>query len=161
MYRSADGVWMTLVGSSDPIFARLCRAMGRPDMARDPRFAGMTARLANALELDATIAAWFGATPADTALAACEREGVPLARVNDVAAAMREPQFVAREAVVRLPDPELGSLPAPCTVPRMMGAEPLPAPRTGPATGEHNDAVWGELGLDAAALDALRRDGVI
>jgi crotonobetainyl-CoA:carnitine CoA-transferase CaiB-like acyl-CoA transferase len=161
MYRSADGVWVTLVGSSDPIFARLCRAMDRPDMARDARFASMTARLANLVELDDAIAAWFARTPADAALAACEREGVPLARVNDVTAAMREPQFVARGAVVRLPDPDLGSVPAPCAVPRVMGAEPLAAPRTGPGVGEHNDAVFGELGLDAAALDALRRDGVI
>ncbi|MFZ4756757.1 MAG: CaiB/BaiF CoA transferase family protein [Burkholderiaceae bacterium] len=161
MYRSADGVWASLVASSDAIFARLARAMGQPALADDPRYATMTARLAHAVALDAMIAAWFEALPIDDAITACEREGVPIARVNDVAAALREPQFLARGAFVRLADPQLGSLPAPAAVPRMMGAAPLPVPRTGPGVGEHNDAVWGELGLDAAALDALRRDGVI
>jgi crotonobetainyl-CoA:carnitine CoA-transferase CaiB-like acyl-CoA transferase len=161
MYRSADGVWITMVASSDAIFVRLCRAMGAPAMATDPRYATQLARLGHLAELDDAIAGWFARTPAAEALAACEREGVAAARVNDVAAVEREPQFLARGAIVRLPDPELGTVPAPCAVPRMMGAAPLPPPRTGPGVGEHNDAVWGGLGLDRAALDALRRDGVI
>ncbi|MEI7446091.1 MAG: CoA transferase [Burkholderiales bacterium] len=161
MYRTADGVWMSLVASSDAIFERLCRAMDAGAMATDPRFATMRARLANVDRLDETIAAWFARTRAEAALAACEREGVPLARVADIAAVMSDPHLVARGAIVRLPDPQLGSLPAPAVVPRAMGAPPLAPPRTGPLPGEHNDAVWGELGLDAAALEALRRDGVI
>ncbi|MFN9773348.1 MAG: CaiB/BaiF CoA transferase family protein [Burkholderiales bacterium] len=161
MYRTADGAWMSLVASSDAIFGRLCRAMDAPAMAEDPRFATMRARVANVDALDSAIAAWFARTPAAGALAACEREGVPLARVADVATVMADPHLAARGAIVRLPDPQLGSLPAPAVVPRAMGAAPLPVPRTGPLPGEHNDAVWGELGLDAAALEALRRDGVI
>jgi crotonobetainyl-CoA:carnitine CoA-transferase CaiB-like acyl-CoA transferase len=39
--------------------------------------------------------------------------------------------------------------------------ETLPAPRSGPAIGEHNAEVFGALGLDEQALAALRRDGVI
>lgn len=161
MYRTADGAWMSLVASSDAIFGRLCRAMDAPAMAADPHFATMRARVANVDALDAAIATWFARTPADAALAACEREGVPLARVADVATVMADPHLAARGAIVRLPDPQLGSLPAPAAVPRAMGAASLPVPRTGPLPGEHNDAVWGELGLDEAALDALRRDGVI
>jgi crotonobetainyl-CoA:carnitine CoA-transferase CaiB-like acyl-CoA transferase len=161
MYRSADGAWLTLVASSDPIFVRLCRAMDAPAMALDARFASMLARVEHAAELDASIAAWFARLPAATALAACEREGVPLARVNDIAAVMVEPQFAARGAIVRLADPQLGSVPAPCVVPRVMGAAPLPAPRTGPDVGEHNREIWAEVGVDDTMLAALRRDGVI
>jgi crotonobetainyl-CoA:carnitine CoA-transferase CaiB-like acyl-CoA transferase len=161
LYRAADGAWVSLVASSDAIFARLCGAMHAPSMAADPRFATQRARVANVEALDAAIAAWFAARPADAAIGACEREGVPAARVADVATVMADPHFAARGAIVRLPDPALGSLPAPAAVPRAMGAAPLPPPRTGPLPGEHNEAIWGELGLDAAALDALRRDGVI
>ena len=161
LYRAADGVWMSLVASSDATFERLCRAMDAPALAADPRFASQRDRVEHVDALDAAIAAWFAGLPAAAALAACEREGVPLARVADVATVMADPHFAARGAIVRLPDPELGSLPAPAAVPRAMGAAPLPPPRTGPLPGEHNAAIWGELGLDAAALDALRRDGVI
>lgn len=161
MYRSADGAWVTLVASSDTIFARLCRAMDRPALPDDPRFATMLSRVAHAVALDDEVAAWFGTRTADEALAACDTAGVPAARVNDVAAAMREPHLVARGAFLRLPDPDLGSIPAPATVPRVMGAAPPVPPRTGPAPGEHNHEVWTSLGLDAATLAALRRDGVI
>lgn len=161
MYRTADGAWMSLVASSDAIFARLCRAMDAPALAADPRFASMRARVEHVEALDAAIAGWFARRPAAEALAACEREGVPLARVADIATVMADPHLAARGAIVRLPDPQLGSLPAPAAVPRAMGAAPLDPPRTGPLPGEHNAAIWGELGLDAAALDALRRDGVI
>ncbi len=161
LYRTADGVWMSLVASSDAIFARLARAIDAPAMAEDPRFATMRARVANVDALDAAVAAWFARTPSGAAIDAFAREGVPAARVADIATVMADPHLAARGAIVRLPDPELGSLPAPAAVPRAMGAAPLPPPRTGPLTGEHNATVWGELGLDAQALDALRRDGVI
>ena len=161
MYRCADGAWVTLVASSDATFARLCRAMARPDLATDPRYASMSARVRNVDTLDDAIAAWFSSRPAPEALAACGREGVPAARVNDIGSAMREPQLLARGAFVRLPDPDLGSLPAPAAVPRVMGAPAGPPPRTGPGVGEHNREVWSSLGIDDATLDALRRDGVI
>jgi crotonobetainyl-CoA:carnitine CoA-transferase CaiB-like acyl-CoA transferase len=161
MYRTQDGAWVSLVASSDPIFARLCVAMGAPGLALDARFASMLARVAHSEALDVHIGAWFAGMPAAAALAVCEREGVPLSRVNDIAAVMADPQFAAREAIVRLPDLQLGSLPAPCTVPRMVGAAPLPVPRTGPDVGEHNREVWAEVGVDDAMLAALRRDGVI
>jgi len=161
MYRTRDGVWVTLVASSDPIFARLCRAMGRPALAEDPRYATMPARLAHVEALDTTIAAWLVDTDAALAIAACEREGVPLARVSDIADVMADPQFAARQAILRLPDPELGSLPAPAVVPRLMGVPPGPPPRTGPSVGEHNREVWAEVGLGEDELAALRRDRVI
>ncbi|HYF58280.1 MAG TPA: CoA transferase [Burkholderiaceae bacterium] len=161
MYRSADGAWVTIVASSDATWRRICAAMGEPALADDARFATMRDRLANVEALDAAISRWCGATPADGIVAACAREGVPAARVATVADVSTDPHFAARGAIVRLADPELGSLPAPCAVPRVMGAAPLPVPRTGPRPGEHNAAVWAELGLDEAALAALRRDGVI
>ncbi|HBD33996.1 MAG TPA: CoA transferase, partial [Cupriavidus sp.] len=54
-------------------------------------------------------------------------------------------------AIVRLPDPDLGSIPAPCVVPRFAGHTPPPA-RSGPGVGEHNAEVYGALGLTAADL---------
>lgn len=161
MYRTADGIWVTVVASSDATFARLCRAMDRVTLADDPRFATMNARLKHLEALDAVIAEWFATTPADAVLAAAAREGVPHARVNDIAGVLREPQLLERQAIVRLADPELGSVPAPCAVPRVMGVALPPPPRTGPGVGEHNASVWGALGLGAAQLEALRRDGVI
>ena len=56
MYRTADQVWITLVGSSEVIFRRLCEAMGTSEMAQDPRYASNPSRVAHIETLDAAIA---------------------------------------------------------------------------------------------------------
>ena len=71
-----------------------------------------------------------------------------------------DPHYIARNAIVRLPDPDYGTLPAPCIVPRIIGRE-MRTPRTGPAVGEHNAEVYGEFGLDAADLATLRSQQII
>ena len=73
---------------------------------------------------------------------------------------MQDPQFEARNAIIRLADNELGSVPAPCVVPRVKG-RPAPSLRTGPNVGEHNAQVYGELGFSETQLAELRQAGVI
>jgi crotonobetainyl-CoA:carnitine CoA-transferase CaiB-like acyl-CoA transferase len=160
IYRTSDDIWVTLVGSSDAIFRRLCAAMGTPLLCDDPRFATNPQRLVHLDEIDGTIARWF-ATHDYLALAAqLEAHGVPFSKIYSIADVLDDPHFRAREAIVRLPDPELGSLPAPASVPRYGGYSPMP-PRTGPATGEHNAAIYGALGLTATDLAALRAAHII
>ncbi|WP_225879110.1 CaiB/BaiF CoA transferase family protein [Zeimonas arvi] len=160
MYRTRDGVWISLVASSNPIFARVCDAIGRPELPQDPRFRKMPDRVANVEAIDAVIEAWFAGRDAIQVTDRLDECEVPYSRVQSIAEIVTDPQFVAREAIVRLPDPDLGSLPAPCIVPRIVG-ETMKTPRTGPAPGEHNEEIFGSIGLDAAALEALRREGVI
>lgn len=160
IYRSADGAWLTLVGSSEAIFRRLCEAMGQATLAQDPRFDSNPQRVRHLDEIDGIVAAWCGAHPFDELAAALERHGVPFSKVYDVSDIEADPHFRAREAIIRLPDPDLGSVPAPCVVPRFSGTAPA-APAAGPGVGQHNDEVYGALGLDAAQQAALRAQRVI
>jgi crotonobetainyl-CoA:carnitine CoA-transferase CaiB-like acyl-CoA transferase len=160
MYRSADGVWFTLVASSDPIFARMSQALAMPELAGDARFATNPARVRNSEALDAVLVDWFGARSFAQIEAALQPLGVPFSRVNSIAEVIRDPQVIAREAIVRLADPDLGSVPAPAVVPRVVG-RPAPVQRSGPATGEHNAEFYRSLGLSVAEIDAFRSQGVI
>ena len=160
MYRTADGHWVTIVGSSDPIFKRICQAMGQPALAHDPRFATTPDRVQNIDEIDAIVAGWCECQTLAQLSEALTRGGVPHSKVYAVDDVMADAHFIAREAIIRLPDPDLGSLPAPAIVPRFSGFKPAP-PRTGPAAGEHNAEVYGALGLGSDALDRLQREGVI
>ncbi|WP_322061490.1 CaiB/BaiF CoA-transferase family protein [Paraburkholderia sp. J63] len=160
MYRSADGMTFSLVASSQPIFRRLCAALELHDLPDDPRFADNVNRVANAGELDAALAAAFAALPFALLTARLTEAGVPHTKIYTIDDIAADPHFIAREAIIRLPDPELGSVPAPCVVPRVKG-RPASVPRSGPALGEHNEAVYGALGLSEAALEQLRRDKVI
>jgi len=160
MYRSGDGVHFSLVASSQAIYERLCEAVQRPDWIIDPRFATNPARVANMPTLDDALARWFDARDFSEIAVRLNEFEIPFSKVNSIADVQADPHFQAREAIIRLPDPDYGSLPAPCIVPRVAGRS-MPVPRTGPSVGEHNAEVYAEFGLDAAELDALRAQRVI
>jgi crotonobetainyl-CoA:carnitine CoA-transferase CaiB-like acyl-CoA transferase len=85
---------------------------------------------------------------------------LPFSKAYTIDDILADAHFQARGAVIRLADDELGSVPAPCIVPRIVGRASL-APRSGPAVGQHNAEIYGVLGLDEAMLALLRQDGVI
>jgi crotonobetainyl-CoA:carnitine CoA-transferase CaiB-like acyl-CoA transferase len=164
MYRSRDGVWLSLVASSDATFDRLAAAIGAGDLVLDARFATLRARITHRVALDEVLTGWFEARDCATIVEALDRQQVPYSRVNSIADVLADPHVAARGAIVRLADRTLGSLPAPCVVPRLMGAgaqQDAPAMRTGPDVGEHNDEVFAGIGVDAAELARLRQAGVI
>ena len=161
MYRTRDGSWITLVGSTDAIFKRICEAMGRPELADDPRFGTTPDRVRHIEEIDAIVATWCASKDMHELSAALALGEVPFSKVYTVDDVMADEHFAARQAIIRLPDPDLGSVPAPAIVPRISGFDPQP-PRTGPACGEHNATVYAELlGLTSDDLQRLARAAVI
>jgi crotonobetainyl-CoA:carnitine CoA-transferase CaiB-like acyl-CoA transferase len=160
MYRSSDGASFSLVASSDAIFVRLAEVIGHPEWAGDERYATNLARVRNIDTLDPAIASWLAARPYAEIVTVLEAAGVPFSKVYSIADIVEDPQFRAREAIMRLPDPELGSVPAPCIVPRVMGRQ-HPVPRSGPGVGEHNLEVYRSLGMSEADVEALRAERVL
>jgi crotonobetainyl-CoA:carnitine CoA-transferase CaiB-like acyl-CoA transferase len=160
MYISQERVFFSLVASSNPIFARLAQTVGHPEWSTDERFATNPAQVRNLQALDAELAAWFIARPFATIAALLETAGVPFSKVYTIEDIEQDAPFAARQAIVRLPDPLHGSLPAPCIVPRVTGRD-MPIPRTGPDVGEHNAEVYARFGIDPGTLAALQADGVV
>lgn len=160
VYASADGEWLTLVGSSDAIFQRLARAMGQAELAQDPRFASNVQRTQHHRVLDDQVAQWCASQPFATLAQTLERHEVPFSKVNSVADVVADPHFVARGAVMQLHDPVLGPIRAPSPVPRFVGRVPL-QPSVGPDTGQDNAAIYGRLGLNSEDLKRLKEEGVI
>ncbi|MCY1548984.1 Bile acid-CoA transferase [compost metagenome] len=110
--------------------------------------------------LDRELAAWFEARPYSEVAARLERHEIPFTKVYTIEDIEADPHFQARNTIIRLPDPDYGSVPAPCIVPRVAGRE-MPVPRSGPGIGEHNAQVYAEFGLDAQQLAGLRAQGVL
>ncbi|MBK6009294.1 CoA transferase [Ramlibacter ginsenosidimutans] len=160
VYQTRDGAWITLVGSSDPIFARLCRAMGCEEMARDPRFDTNVHRTANLLALDAQVAQWCRSLDLAELAQRLAAEDVPFTKVYSIADVEADPHFRARGTTIEMSDPVLGSIPAPAPVPRFTGRIP-PHPTVGPDTGQDNAEVYGALGVSQAELAALKQAKVI
>ncbi|MBK7063235.1 MAG: CoA transferase [Rubrivivax sp.] len=160
MYRSSDGQHFTLVASSDAIFRRLCDSIGLAGLKDDERFRNNPSRVRHCAELDAILADWFAGRPYAEASSVLNAAGVPFSKAYSIDDILADPHFQARQALIRLLDDELGSVPAPCIVPRVVGRSTR-VPHSGPAVGQHNDEVYGQLGLGAAELDVLRNEGVI
>jgi crotonobetainyl-CoA:carnitine CoA-transferase CaiB-like acyl-CoA transferase len=159
-YPTADGTFVCVVAGSDTNFRRLCKAMGRPELSADPRFATLAQRAAAGDELNGLVSAWTSSMTAAEVEAACVAEDVPVARVFSSADMFADPHMAARGDLVTVADPVLGDVRQQAPVPRFDGVAPA-APTGAPVLGQHNDEVWSELGLSADELATLRASGVV
>ncbi len=145
-YPCADGRWLCVAGNSDLIFARLMAAIGRPDLAGEPRFATNGLRCAARGELDAVIAAWTKTLPAREAEAILEAAEVPCSRLFDIADCAADPHLLARKSVQTIDDPLIGRTLHPGPAIRMDGDRPEDVVAwTGPAVGAHTRYVLDTL----------------
>ncbi len=160
-YPTADGKWVAIACTNDKMFARLAEVMGRPELAAPDRFGTARARLAARDEVDSLVAAWTGSLTQAELMKTCVEGQVPCGPVNTIADIFADPQYRARENLVRWNDPEAGEVVVPGVVPRL-SRTPGRIDSLGPALGGANDEVYrGLLGLSAEEVEALRRDGVI
>lgn len=162
-FPAADG-WFALCGPTDAFARGLFAAMGRDDLAADPRFATRDARVANAGELHALVASWAVDRPLAAILDALTRHGVPAAEVREPGDAVRDPLVLEREEVVPLEHPRhgpQGDLYG-TGVPIRFSASEAGLDRPAPGLGEHNAEIYGGLlGYTDDELKALAGEGVI
>lgn len=140
VYPCRDGEY--LIGANgDAIFARLAAAMGRPELAADPRYATHLARGAHQEELDALIAEWTATLTVAELEAKMIESSVPAGRIYDAEEMMADPHFAAREALVTVPDAEFGTVTMQGVFPKL-SATPGSIRRPAPvAVGQDTDAV--------------------
>lgn len=160
MYKSKDGNWVTLVASSDAIFKRLCIAIDKPDWIDHPRFSSNPRRCLHASEIDGVIAKWFECNTYTEISKLFDEAGIPYTKVYDIEDVVSDPQVISRKGIIDLMDKELGSIPAPCRVPRISGVEETSI-KTGPNTGEDNVTFYKNLGLSDEEIAALIKSRVI
>ena len=158
-FRSADS-WLVVACAKEKFWRRLCRGLGRPGLASDPRFATFALRDRNRHELlEILDHAFLQRTTAEW-LDVLGLEGVPVAPVNDVRAALEDPQVKARDGVVEFEHPTFGRVRQVAT-PLRVGTEPKPAVRA-PFYGEHTEEVLaGILGYSGERIDQLTADRVV
>lgn len=159
-YRCRDGRFVIIGGNGDSIYKRLMNAMGRKDLADDPRMADNAGRVRHERELDEAIGAWTGARDASAVLAALEQADVPCGPIYSVVDMLNDPHFNARGLFEQV---EVNG--SPLTIPAMMpflSATPGRTEWPGPAIGQHNaDVLGGVLGLSAADIAGLHKDGIV
>ena len=160
-YETADGHWVAIACSNDRMWVRLASAMGRPELANDPLHATTAVRNARRPAVNALVAGWVAGLPLAEVLARMQAVEAPCSKLYSIADIFADPQYAARENILRHEDPRVGPLAVPAPVPRMSETPPL-FHSAGPALGEGNGRVFGDLlGLTAEAMAALKSRGVI
>jgi len=162
IFKSSDGKWMVIAANADKVFGRLCAAMGQPGLATDPRFATHYARGENQEELEGIVAEWAGQHTAAEIDEVLNAAGVICGPIYTIADIFEDPQFQARDMLLKHEDPEFGEFVGPGIVPKF---SETPGAVRWSATweeGSHNSDVYGGLlGLSDSELAQLKEGGVI
>ncbi|MCV7427543.1 CaiB/BaiF CoA transferase family protein [Mycobacterium montefiorense] len=163
IYRSADDSWVVIAANQDTVFARLCTAMGRPELASDDRFATHTARGRNQDEIDKIIGAWAGERQPADIVETLSAAGVIAGPINTVAEVVEDPQLRARGMLVEHYDERIErNVLGPGVIP-VLSESPGSVRHAGPSCpGQHNNDIYvGLLGKTAAEIEELRTEGVL
>jgi crotonobetainyl-CoA:carnitine CoA-transferase CaiB-like acyl-CoA transferase len=160
-YATADGRFLALTIAADNVFQRLCVAIGKPQLAHDPRFSSHQARIQNYKIINDVVADWIKSTPVEHVTDAFKANGVPHSLIFSPAEIAVDPHYAARGSIATLDHPRLGPLKMPAAVPRF-SATPAPPLRAAPQLGEDTDDVLGNLlQLSPDYIASLRKEGII
>ena len=160
VYPCADG-HVAIICVQEAHWQNLLELMGRDDLKDDPRFVDQATRAQNEDAVDEAVEAWTRTLPKAEAAQRMRENRVPAAPVRDLEEVTADPHMHARGMLHDVDHPTMGEVVLPSSPLRFHGS-PEPALTLEPAAGEHTDAVLSDwLGLDAAAIDALKGKAAI
>jgi crotonobetainyl-CoA:carnitine CoA-transferase CaiB-like acyl-CoA transferase len=160
-FKTLDGKYITLAASTQSIWLRLCQAIGREELAADPKFIDNPARVAHSEEINGIVAGWIATRSRQELEDIFDRFEVAYSPVFDIEDIFNNMHYRMREALVRVPDKELGEAIVQNVVPKF-SRTPGSVDHLGPNLGEHNEEIYGgELGYSNEKLSRLREAGII
>ena len=159
VYQTKDGHWVCLSASTQGMAERVLVKIGRPELVKDPRFATNIERVKNGIELDEIIGGFITARDLEENLKYFDEAGVTIGPVNDISQIVQDPYVLEREALIEIPDEDMGELPTHPVVPRLSGT-PGALKSAAPRIGQHNEELLKPL-LGAAEYDRLCASGAI
>ncbi|HEY4669129.1 MAG TPA: CoA transferase [Tepidiformaceae bacterium] len=160
-FESADGHFLIINATTQRVFERLCEAMGRPELIRDPLFSPRKNLLENHEAIHHIVGDWVGSLPIAECQAILDSHGVPACRVYATSDIVHDVHYAAREQVIEVESFDHGPVLQPGIVPRLTDT-PGTIRHRAPMLGEHNDEIFRDLlGLTLDELEELQRHRII
>ena len=160
LYRAGDGQWFFLACGNQSFWAKLCKVLGKPEWASDPRFASWFGRRDNSAALTPLMEEAFASRPRDEWVRILTEGDIPCAPTQDLRTFMTHPAVLHHKMLVEYDHPEVGKL-------RMMGLPlrfsetPGANPGPPPMLGQHTAEILRGAGFADADIADLHRRGVI
>ena len=160
IYKTADDEWVAISTSAQNIAERVMRLVGHPEYIDEPWFQSGSERAQHADELDAVVSEWIGERTREEVVDNFEEVGAAVAPIYNIEDIMSDPQYEALNSITTVEDPELGPIKMQNVFFRL-SETPGDIRSTGPRLGEHNEAVYEELGIEKDELEKLSKKGVV
>jgi crotonobetainyl-CoA:carnitine CoA-transferase CaiB-like acyl-CoA transferase len=158
-YKTRDGYLTTMTPQQDE-FAALCKGLGAPELARDPRFSSVQSRARHSKEIRAMLESLFARHTTDELVARLRDFDAPVGKVNLKSQAIEDPQVVHNSTLTEIDHGPLGRVRVARAAARFENSN-SPALRPAPHLGEHSEQVLRELGYGEAYIGALKQAGAV
>ncbi len=161
-FPTKDGKWVAIACATDKLFARLAKAMGRPELASSSTYGDQKVRLEHRHDVNEIVRDWCGSLTRDQVLERCYATGAPAGPLNNIADIFGDRQFHARRNLTAVDDTSVGeTIMVPSVIPQL-SETPGTIRHLGPQLGEHTEEVLRELlGMDDEQIAELRNKHVI
>ena len=160
-FQTGDDKWVSIACTSDRMFERLAKVMEQPELARPDMYQMTAQRIASRETVDGLVTEFTRSYRQSEVLQRCTDGDVPCGAINSVADIFEDPQFEARENLLRFVDPEAGEIVIPGVIPKL-SKTPGRVKHMGPPIGNGIDSIYGDLlGMSASEIAALKEKGVI
>lgn len=161
VYRCSDGEYL-IAANQDSVFSRLCSAMGRPELATDPRFSTHVARGSNQAELDALIESWTESLPVAEVAALMIEHSIPAGTIYRAPEMLNDPHYRAREALIEVETSRWGRLKMQNCFPKLSDTPSKVRSSAPSSIGQDNEQIYRDLlGMSADEIAALKAEKVI
>ena len=155
-----DGKYLNVAVGSERIWQRFCQGMSLRHLAEQPDYADNAHRVVNRSQLVPLLEAEFQNKPVAEWVDQLQEAGVPCGPVNDLADVLSDPQVLARDMMLEIPHPTLGTLKQ-TGIPIKFSQTPGSITAHPPLLGEHTGQILAELGYSDAKINDLRESGAI
>jgi succinyl-CoA:(S)-malate CoA-transferase subunit A/succinyl-CoA:(S)-malate CoA-transferase subunit B len=160
-FQTGDDKWVSIACTSDRMFDRLAKVMGQPELVGPDRYKTTEQRIASRETVDGLVTTFTRSYRQSEVLQRCTDGDVPCGAINSVADIFEDPQFEARENLLRFVDSEAGEIVIPGVIPKL-SKTPGRVKHLGPPIGNGIDSIYGDLlGMSASEITVLKEKGVI
>lgn len=160
-YECADGSHIVIGGNGDRIFQRLMTAIGRKDLAENPKYANNQGRVEDVVYIDEAIEMWTRNHTLQEAQKILDKADVPVGPIYSIQDIVKDPHYQARNMIREVVLPDGKKILVPGIVPKL-SETPGDIEWNGPDLGEHNDEIYTEyLNFTFEDFRRLKEEGVI